>query len=383
MKEDNLIFISSLPRSGSTLLQRLIAENSSVYTESESWILLPILDANGELIIESVYGRNTAAEAISEFLKDIDLTEYDSVVKNYILGLYGIKMPAEKKYFLDKTPRYYLISERLESIFPKAKHVYIKRNPLAVLASIYNTWVKDDLDSLINYQVDLVDGVRILSRLLPITSHQVISYEDLISNPESELATIRHYLGFDDSEASIEYSALDKDWSLGDQVKVNALNKPTDEFINDWISSLSDETLWNLLRQYLLSLEESILGNLGYDKKELNKILEDACIEHGHNVCDIRISGFKLSEFFEVSYRFKAKQSFYELRKNSVKYFDLLNKMNLLEVRLSRSMQSYNEMELTLKDRDRKIASQQALIDQKEKTLEYGDQTKDKRNKNQ
>ena len=37
------VFLFSLPRSGSTLVQRLIAGHPQVATTSEPWILLPLL----------------------------------------------------------------------------------------------------------------------------------------------------------------------------------------------------------------------------------------------------------------------------------------------------------------------------------------------------
>ena len=37
------IFLYSLPRSGSTLLQRMLADNPVIATASEPWFLLPIV----------------------------------------------------------------------------------------------------------------------------------------------------------------------------------------------------------------------------------------------------------------------------------------------------------------------------------------------------
>lgn len=42
--EDKWMFLSCLPRSGSTLFQCMLASLGDVYTESEPWVMLPIVD---------------------------------------------------------------------------------------------------------------------------------------------------------------------------------------------------------------------------------------------------------------------------------------------------------------------------------------------------
>lgn len=43
MNGKNLIFIVSQPRSGSTLLQRILSAHSQICTTSEPWLALPLL----------------------------------------------------------------------------------------------------------------------------------------------------------------------------------------------------------------------------------------------------------------------------------------------------------------------------------------------------
>jgi len=55
---------------------------------------------------------------------------------------------AGKRFFLDKTPRYYFIIPELKNVFPEAKFIILLRNPLAVLSSILNTWFQNNLQAL-------------------------------------------------------------------------------------------------------------------------------------------------------------------------------------------------------------------------------------------
>ena len=66
----NPIFLFSLPRSGSTLLQRLLGGHPDIMTVSEPWLLLPLcyaLKAEGLL---SEYNNGWATKAINDFIME-------------------------------------------------------------------------------------------------------------------------------------------------------------------------------------------------------------------------------------------------------------------------------------------------------------------------
>ena len=61
------VFLFSLPRSGSTLVQRLIAGHPEVATTSEPWVLLPLLYTMRRPGAFTEYGHRTAVRAIDDF----------------------------------------------------------------------------------------------------------------------------------------------------------------------------------------------------------------------------------------------------------------------------------------------------------------------------
>jgi len=68
---------------------------------------------------------------------------YFQAVRQMTLNLYGgVLQNSGKRYFLDKTPRYYYILPELYRTFPEAKYILLLRNPLAILCSIFNTFVQ-------------------------------------------------------------------------------------------------------------------------------------------------------------------------------------------------------------------------------------------------
>lgn len=73
------------------------------------------------------------------FLRVIPEPIIKNAVRDYSLQLYSAKMPSASNYFLDKTARYDLIADTLEEVFLESKHLYLTRNPVAILCSLYNS----------------------------------------------------------------------------------------------------------------------------------------------------------------------------------------------------------------------------------------------------
>ena len=69
MNKATPIFIISLPRSGSTLLQRILTSHESVASASEPWLLLPLIEMIGSKNIESCanYSKLTSQLAAVDF----------------------------------------------------------------------------------------------------------------------------------------------------------------------------------------------------------------------------------------------------------------------------------------------------------------------------
>ena len=134
------IFLFSLPRSGSTLLQRLLAGHPDIMTVSEPWLLLPFCYAVKPEGLFSEYNHGWAAKALNEFILGLPNQELDyyKVLNRFALALYGGANKNNALYFLDKTPRYYLIIPQIVEIFPEAKFIFLFRNPSKYSALLSN-----------------------------------------------------------------------------------------------------------------------------------------------------------------------------------------------------------------------------------------------------
>jgi hypothetical protein len=125
---ENLIFLVSLPRSGSTLLQRILANHPDVHRTTEPWVMLHPLYALKQQGISAEYESDLARRALGEFLDATPGGEetYVDALRAMASVLYGSALqPTGKQFFLDKTPRYFYILPELLRVFPKARFVLL------------------------------------------------------------------------------------------------------------------------------------------------------------------------------------------------------------------------------------------------------------------
>lgn len=279
----NLIFVVSQPRAGSTLLQRMLGSHPRIHTVSEPWLMLHPFYGLRRSGYEAEYGALSAQESLRGFLDQIgsqkqgDEVYYEGVRRMYS-HLYDRALEGTgKQYFLDKTPRYYLILPELARVFPKAQFIILLRNPMAVLASVVNTWKKENWFSLFQNGDDLVRAPGLLLEGIKTLGSRgvVVRYEQLISRPDEELNSICSKLGITYHPTMKEYGnhRLPR-WELGDQKGVYRHAQPVAGNAEKWQQSLSDPQLWRLAGDYLEQLGRDVVGRLGYSYDQIQKTVE-------------------------------------------------------------------------------------------------------------
>ena len=261
----NYVFLISQPRSGSTLLQRLLHEHSDIATTGEPWFLLPALkgDLDFKVVGKTTYDAKLANKAIQEFVLGNSMDEHR---KTCYLNLYKsicveITKRQSSKIFLDKTPRYYLIISELRRAFPSAKIVILTRNPMDVFNSILNTWVKKSYGSLAQHKQDLFLAPKLLSEELEKSKAYHIKYEDLISNPRKAMVSLCAFLNIDYDDNLMLING-NKDWLLGDP-KMNDLKNVDSTKKDQWLEGLTPQK-WRFYSDYINSAEAEYHKALGY-----------------------------------------------------------------------------------------------------------------------
>ena len=291
------IFIFSLPRSGSTLLQRILMSHSSIASSAEPWFLLPFIYSRKNEGVVSEYSNELLQSAMKEFIDCFPNGEsdYNNELREFCLSLYQKHCKNEEFYFLDKTPRYYLIVEEIVELFPEAKFIFLVRSPIQVLASVINTWAAGGFRALYRFDNDFQQGPKLLAKSIIDFEEigYVVKYEDLVNNPEIELISLFAYLGLDyEPEVLQEFAEVSFEGKFGDPTGPAKYKSISIKSEHAWREVFDSHLRKAWLSRYLRSFDEAILYRLGYPKTGLLDLLKN------HRVNKL----FSISDAFHMMY---------------------------------------------------------------------------------
>lgn len=269
------LFIFCLPRSGSTLLQKLLMTHKKIFSVNEPWLLLPFIGALRQEGTTADYSHRLAYMALQDFMQSMGGEDaFYKILHDFILDLYEASAchnRSEAAYFLDKTPRYYLIIPQIARLFPAGKFIFLFRNPLAVFASVMQTWHDNRLNFDFHH-IDLFEGHRCLSegcRLLEKQSIKV-NYEKLVKDTRAECERIAGFLDLDINDFALEkFKELELKGMMGDAVGTRNYAGISGESIEKWKTFCHTRFRKRVLKEYLRSLDEEYLHLTGTGRADL------------------------------------------------------------------------------------------------------------------
>ena len=184
------IFIVGLPRSGTTLVDRILGSHTAVHCAGElTHFALCIVDAVGR--------RSGAAQlARRELVAGSASLDFAALGRDYLARVPAV--PAHARRFIDKMPLNYLYCGLIRRALPNAKIVHLTRQPMAQCYAMYKTLFKDgypfsyDLGEIARYYIAYRRLMDHWHATLP-GAILTMSYEALI---EDQLAQTRELLDF-------------------------------------------------------------------------------------------------------------------------------------------------------------------------------------------
>ena len=183
------IFIVGLPRSGSTLIEQILASHSAV----EGVMELPDLD-----IIARGLGASEAYPAVLANLERPRLTRLGEIYLDRTRSHRKLGRPL----FIDKMPNNFRHIGLIHLILPGARIIDARRHPLATGFSAFKQHFAQgqsfsyDLTDLGRYYRDYVRLMAHVDAVLPDRVHRVI-YEDLVEDTEAEVRRLLSYCGLE------------------------------------------------------------------------------------------------------------------------------------------------------------------------------------------
>lgn len=212
-----LVFVLSSPRSGSTLLQRMLDQHPDIESPEELHLLhydtyaqrhaALIQDETKHLLGGTVRlrARVNGLSIEESSLIEANFIKHEEPVLNFFLEIDG---NFSKQYLVDKTPSYAYSKTTLERIsaqFPQARFIYLVRHPSAVVKSLIDSQLQDiipftrryiDDASAIPEMIWALCNENIQSILPGLDSSRLhyVSYEDLVMDPTEAMNSILHFL---------------------------------------------------------------------------------------------------------------------------------------------------------------------------------------------
>jgi tetratricopeptide (TPR) repeat protein len=199
---DAPLFIVGLPRSGSTLVDRILGSHSKVYSAGE-------LDHFALCIVDAVRRRSGGAQLSRRELvaRSADL-DFRALGRDYLAR--ARYAAAGEARFTDKMPLNYLYCGLIRRALPNAKIVHVSREPMAACYAMYKTLFKDgypfsyDLGEIGRYYV----GYRRLMHHWQATMPAVIyplSYEAMVADQRGETRKLLEFCGLEWEDACLEF----------------------------------------------------------------------------------------------------------------------------------------------------------------------------------
>jgi hypothetical protein len=195
---DAPIFVLGLPRSGTTLVERILTSHTSLAAAGE-------LDCFALALVAAVR-RQTGRDRLSrqELVAHTAGLDFADLGQNYLRrARCEVETPGR---FVDKMPLNYLYCGLIRRALPRAKIIQVTRHPMAACFAMYKALFKDaypfsyDLNEIARYYVGYRRLMEHWHQVLPGAIHSV-SYEALVADQMGESRKLLAFCGLEWQEA--------------------------------------------------------------------------------------------------------------------------------------------------------------------------------------
>lgn len=186
------VFIVGLPRSGTTLVERILGRHSAVDATGE----LPALTEAVSLAVRRASPH--APRDWAQFATRFAHTDPADIAREYLAFARGLR--GERPRFSDKQPTNFFFCPLILRAFPQARIVHLTRHPLASCYAIFKTRFTggypfaSDLDELGAFYLGYRRLMTHWHRILPGRIHDV-AYEDLVTSFEPTVRRLLEFVG--------------------------------------------------------------------------------------------------------------------------------------------------------------------------------------------
>ncbi|OOG59519.1 hypothetical protein B0E48_01485 [Rhodanobacter sp. C03] len=193
-----VIFIASLPRAGSTLVEQILASHSSVEGAGE----LPDLPY---VLAEESRRRG---KPFPQWVGDMQPSDWERLGRRYLERTAHWRR--RRPIFTDKLPNNWIYIGAIRAMLPGARIVVCRRDPLETCFSCYRQRLDSSsgytrtFDDLARFWRDFDRSVRHWTTLHPISVREH-SYEALLAEPEAHIRELLDFCGLPFEDACVHF----------------------------------------------------------------------------------------------------------------------------------------------------------------------------------
>ncbi len=199
-------FIIGMPRSGSTLVEQILASHPDVYGAGEIKTL--------SLAIGRLRERFPSLPKFPAMLEKLSSAQLDIAAKTY---LDAVVAPAgDAKRITDKLLTNYFFVGLIHLMFPKAKISHTLRDPIDSCLSTFTKLFKDDmphsydLGELGRYYAKYRELMAHWDEVLPEGVMTTVRYEDVVADTEKEARRLIEFLGLPWDAKCVDFHKSDR-----------------------------------------------------------------------------------------------------------------------------------------------------------------------------
>jgi hypothetical protein len=206
LSDDRPVFIVGMPRSGSTLVEQILSSHPDVYGAGEVKYLARAL---GQL-----RDRFPSLPKYPEMVAKITPAQLDIVAKNYQQSI-GQGAGSAKR-ITDKLLTNYFFLGLINLLFPNAKVIHTRRDPVDTCLSGFTKLFKDDmphsydLGELGRYYGKYRELMEHWEKVLPEGFLTTVVYEDVVADTEKEAKRLIEFLGLPWNDKCVEFHKSDR-----------------------------------------------------------------------------------------------------------------------------------------------------------------------------
>jgi hypothetical protein len=184
------IFIIGFPRSGSTLLERVLDSHSQIAGTGEDSIFNGMLDEIRNAIVKASMQQSTMAiqsvvQHYANLIDNLTIERWQNIQRNSLSEVNNVK---QNKRYVDKMLTNYFNVGFIHLLYPKALILHVMRDPMDTIFSVYkhefppgNLDYTSDFDSLSHMYKNYRRTIEHWDKVLPgrITH---VKYEDMVND---------------------------------------------------------------------------------------------------------------------------------------------------------------------------------------------------------